>query len=476
MAITALTTISGTIDSQPFNDNFSYVAQEFNTHLAENVSVKNYGAVGDGITDDIAALDAAQAALIALGGGLLILPIGVYRITRTFYIENGIQALGFGFSTSPIVRGATTILKDGNFEGIAIRGAYAGIENLTVDGETGNADLGIRLIGARSFMKKITVMNQGGNGIEIGDVIGTSVNLWKLADIITLKNGGDGVYINSNVHPTLPNANAGYLLGLDARGNTGDGLHIRNAVDNTFINIACQGNTGIGIHLSEGAEGNYFPLPYTENNTGGQQILDVGADRNFIIGYRSGTGSDEIIDNGIGNYILGRHGQVPNQPPFVKSLIVFKEMMVKDGTLSGHWHFRQSSADRSLEMALAGTSASPVVAKFVHDGAGRIKVLVPELMIGADTDNPVINHFHARVALDHPSIPAHTTSDVSASVPGATVKDIVTATPDTIQSGLTWNAFVYANNLVKIRIANITTNTIDPPNLIWNIDVWQRIT
>lgn len=41
MAITALTTISGTIDSQPLNDNFSHVASEFNAHLAEDVTAGN---------------------------------------------------------------------------------------------------------------------------------------------------------------------------------------------------------------------------------------------------------------------------------------------------------------------------------------------------------------------------------------------------------------------------------------------------
>lgn len=49
MAITALTTISGEIQAQPLNDNFSHIAEEFNTYLSNNAySAKNEGLLTDG--------------------------------------------------------------------------------------------------------------------------------------------------------------------------------------------------------------------------------------------------------------------------------------------------------------------------------------------------------------------------------------------------------------------------------------------
>ena len=45
------------------------------------VNVKTYGAVGDGITNDTAALNAALKSLAAAGGGLCLVPNGTYLIS-----------------------------------------------------------------------------------------------------------------------------------------------------------------------------------------------------------------------------------------------------------------------------------------------------------------------------------------------------------------------------------------------------------
>jgi hypothetical protein len=57
------------------------VARTVESKLRDVVSVKDFGAVGDGVTDDTAAIQAACNAIVASGGGTLHVPKGVYRIS-----------------------------------------------------------------------------------------------------------------------------------------------------------------------------------------------------------------------------------------------------------------------------------------------------------------------------------------------------------------------------------------------------------
>jgi len=56
-------------------------------------NVKGYGAVGDGIVDDTAAIQAAKTALLTSGGGILYIPNGLYKITSTILFDLTIVGL-----------------------------------------------------------------------------------------------------------------------------------------------------------------------------------------------------------------------------------------------------------------------------------------------------------------------------------------------------------------------------------------------
>lgn len=152
------------------NDNFSALAEAVEN---SGLSVTDYGATGDGTTDDTEALQAALDAAAATGKGRLYVPEGTYVITDTLKIYSNTYLYGAGDSsliTSHITgnlfmldfnAGATGIVvKDLMFEGgYSTYGTYYGID---VDG---------------SYHKLINVkvQNMGWSGIN---VVANSHHIW----------------------------------------------------------------------------------------------------------------------------------------------------------------------------------------------------------------------------------------------------------------------------------------------------------
>jgi parallel beta-helix repeat protein len=72
------------------------VAMSVQDKLRETVSVKDFGAVGDGVTDDTAAIQGAIDAINTVGGGAVYFPTGEYKITSTITIYSNMKLYGNG--------------------------------------------------------------------------------------------------------------------------------------------------------------------------------------------------------------------------------------------------------------------------------------------------------------------------------------------------------------------------------------------
>jgi hypothetical protein len=73
--------------------------------LRQTVSVKDFGAVGDGVTDDTAAIQAAINA--SVGGGTLLLPVGTYLVSSTLIFTSVITFQGQGVGS--VILAASTM-------------------------------------------------------------------------------------------------------------------------------------------------------------------------------------------------------------------------------------------------------------------------------------------------------------------------------------------------------------------------------
>lgn len=100
-------------------------------------NVKDYGATGDGSTDDITAINNAVSA-IPTNGAILYFPPGVYRTSGDINLKQGMRVLGSSAFTSQIRAlsgySGTAIL---NFQGTTAPNYFetgAGVENIIIDG------------------------------------------------------------------------------------------------------------------------------------------------------------------------------------------------------------------------------------------------------------------------------------------------------------------------------------------------------
>jgi len=88
---TAVQTTTGSVDASivtydpPFAGS---VPTNVEDKLAQYVSVKDFGAVGDGVADDTAAFDAAETYLATVGGGVMFVPPGDYLVNWVCTSDN----------------------------------------------------------------------------------------------------------------------------------------------------------------------------------------------------------------------------------------------------------------------------------------------------------------------------------------------------------------------------------------------------
>ena len=100
-----------------------------NEKFSETISVKDYGAVGDGVTDDTVAI---QATIDAVSRGTILFPQGTYKVTSTINIANknaqnddtqsNLEISAFGAKLVSTVSGSTPALNINGCKRLNIRG------------------------------------------------------------------------------------------------------------------------------------------------------------------------------------------------------------------------------------------------------------------------------------------------------------------------------------------------------------------
>jgi hypothetical protein len=259
-----------------------------------SISVKAYGAVGDGVTDDIAAFEAAIAAVKAQDGrpargwrgNTIDVPFGIYRLSRTLVIPYSIVLRGAGGAGwFP----ATKLVVDPGHTGISIRrdltanpivrADWTTIEHLAVGaaGKTTTAH-GIQA-NAIFNLSHVSVHGFKGDGLHIEAAAPTDASNSLVEWSRFEENDGNGVFVRGQ------DANNICFFGVVSDGNGGWGFY-----ENGFL-----GNRYIATHSHTNALGPFF-------------VPDLGVNATDIIGAYTEGGQPP---SKLGHYVTvygGTHG------------------------------------------------------------------------------------------------------------------------------------------------------------------------
>ena len=155
------------------------------TSFVANVKDVAYGATGDGVSDDTAAIQRAIDAVSAAGGGIVDIPAGNYMINTLYQTGNSYEKAGLVLKSNIIVRIASgaTLYAIPNGEKSYQMFSITHVDNVHI--------IGGRLIGDRD--NHIGNLGQTGYGVRITDATNVVIE-----DLYAGEFWGDGVFLGEN--------------------------------------------------------------------------------------------------------------------------------------------------------------------------------------------------------------------------------------------------------------------------------------
>lgn len=134
------------------------------------INAKDYGVVGDGITDDTIKMQDALTAVSS--GGILFIPSGDYLISNSFNIPSNVTVVGcYGKTRLFRIDNGFYILKLSNVENVTIKGLSldGGIASAAIDGSDEQKHVLVVSETKNSLISGCIIKNAGGDGIYLGD-------------------------------------------------------------------------------------------------------------------------------------------------------------------------------------------------------------------------------------------------------------------------------------------------------------------
>jgi hypothetical protein len=262
-------------------------------------NVLDFGAVGDGVTDDTVAIQAA----LDSGASCIVIPQGTYQVTG-LEIKSGslvTNVMGQGLPTIRLITGSNRVAL------LISKTNFVTVENIyfrsTGDKNDGNSTVGIKAT-SKSFLtfNNIRALGYSTAGMQLQQVV--YVNCYQL----TIQSCTYGLSIEavSSISSTTVSVNSAYITGCTR------GINTRGST-NTFKNIVLElcgssSTTDGAFHITGG--GSFLLSPYWEANE--RNIVADESPLQIIDGFRLTATAPDVITYSAVSFALRGNTQINN--------------------------------------------------------------------------------------------------------------------------------------------------------------------
>jgi len=213
--------------------------------LNETVSVKDFGAVGDGVTDDTAAIQAALAA-----ASNVFIPAGVYVISSPLTLSNNHKLIGAGYDNTRIAASPSVAFYEGAIDLDNIGDCYLADFSMYHSANTTSYGLMVRGSSYRIVVERLRIYGFGANFCCAGDLSVSSpgtCNDITFRDCVTHDSTGSfGIVFNDTDRALVDNINAYSCYT--------DGIKLRKKTNNIKIVNGISRNNGTGPSNGNGLD------------------------------------------------------------------------------------------------------------------------------------------------------------------------------------------------------------------------------
>lgn len=275
------------------------VERSVSDKAAEAVSVKDFGAVGDGLSDDTIAFQNALSSHDSI-----MIPSGSYLITQTLELGNFKTLLGLG-QTSVIQ------CQSQGFDALHMVGKGGVIHNLRIEGGA----TGVKLYGKASectqnLISDVQIIESKSGLVLDGYQSGDHPCYWNIfRNILIERSGVEGVRLTKSGAGDTPNANRFHAVRVYSKGaaTSGAGFYVENgSLNNSFIDCEANVNGATAeacFRVGADSDKTLIVNLLCESFNGVPNVqLDAGSLETSIINLSAESDGAAILDNSGGNY------------------------------------------------------------------------------------------------------------------------------------------------------------------------------